>query len=942
MTGDNEDAFLRSAAAPDAEAIRVARQTDAWRTEAILRAQADLLNLVHDGIFVCDMNGVVRSWNRAAEALYGWTAEQAIGEVVHALLKTAFPRSLEQIERDVMRSGRWEGELVQTRRDGSQIVVASRWSLQRDESGAPAAILASNEDVTDRKRAEHAREQIEEQWRAAFESNPAMYFILDAAGAFLSINAAAAEQLDYRVSELIGQPVSSVFYEPDRDFVRTQVDACFAQPGRKMSWEARKIRKDGTMLWVREKANAVVLQNRPVLLVVCEDITEQKRAEEAVSRGAKVLRDVIDTIPALVFSTGSAPGDAWVNQRWVEYSGLSVEETKGLGWQSTIHPDDLDVHVAKWHRSLAGGEPFENEARHRSAKGDYRWFLVRAVPLRDEQGRIVRWYGTLTDVEDRKRTDALLAGERRILEMVARGDTLSRILDSVCRVVEEHAPDVLASILLIEDGRVKHGGAPSLPKAYVDAIEGAAIGPSAGSCGAAAWHGKQVVVSDIANDPLWTDYRDLALPHSLRACWSTPIMSAEGKVIGTFAMYYREPRSPCPRDQEIIEQITHLAGIAIERKLTEEKLRRSEAYLGEAQKLTHTGSWAADPATRKLLYGSEELLRIFGFDPQQGLPTRDALMERIHPEDRQAVFARVQKAVREKSHYIGEFRVLLPDGAVKYVEGTGHPVFNTRGEITAFVGTTVDVTERKRAEQERERLRQLEAELAHMNRMTMMSALTASLAHELNQPIAAAITNANACVRWLTRPEPDLEEARAAAMRIAKDGSRAAEIIDRLRSFYKKGGPPRRELVHVNDIAGEMMALLRQEADRHAIAMRSNFAPEVPKVVADPVQLQQVLMNLMLNGIEAMHETGGELIIKSDVVEDGQLLISVSDTGVGLPAGKAEQVFNAFFTTKPQGTGMGLAISRSIIESHGGRLWTADNTGRGATFYFTLPRETAG
>jgi PAS domain S-box-containing protein len=550
--------------------------------------------------------------------------------------------------------------------------------------------------------------------------------------------------------------------------------------------------------------------------------------------------------------------------------------------------------------------------------------------------------GHKRDIEDRKRTDALLAGERRILQMVAEGDVLAQILESVCRMVEEHTPGALASILLIEDGRVKHGGAPSLPKAYVEAIDGAAIGPSAGSCGTAAWLGRQVIVSDIASDPLWTGYRDLALPHALRACWSTPIMSAEGKVIGTFALYYREPRSPSSRDQEIIEQITHLAGIAIQRKLTEEKLRRSEAYLAEAQRLTKTGSWARDPVTNQFLYGSEELFRIFGFDPKDGLPSLDAFLERIHPEDRPRFLERLQKSVREKTHYGTEYRAALPDGTVKHIEATGHPVFDAGGEITAFVGTAVDVTERKRAEHEREQLRQLEAELAHMNRMTMMSALTASLAHELNQPIAAAITNANACLRWLARRRPDLEEARAAATRIAKDGTRAAEIIDRLRSFYKKGTPPRRALVHVNEIAGEMLALLRQEANRHAIAMRGDFAREIPKTVADPVQLQQVLMNLMLNGIEAMHGTGGELVVKCALAGDGELLVSVSDTGPGLPEGKAEQIFNAFFTTKPQGTGMGLAISRSIIESHGGRLWASDNAGRGATFHFTLPRETAG
>jgi len=253
------------------------------------------------------------------------------------------------------------------------------------------------------------------------------------------------------------------------------------------------------------------------------------------------------------------------------------------------------------------------------------------------------------------------------------------------------------------------------------------------------------------------------------------------------------------------------------------------------------------------------------------------------------------------------------------------------------VGTHVDVTERKRTEEERERLRRLEADLAHMNRVTMLGELASSLAHEINQPIAATSTSAQACLRWLTRNPPDLERARAAAMRIKKDGSRAAEIIQRLRAFYKTGAPPQRELVDINEVIGEMLVLLRNEAIRRSISSRTELAPQLPQVMADRVQLQQVLMNLMLNGIEAMTDGAGKLTIRSQRTDEGLLLISVCDTGVGLPAEKSDQIFNAFFTTKPQGSGMGLAISRSIVESHGGRLWATANPGRGATFHFTLP-----
>jgi signal transduction histidine kinase len=251
------------------------------------------------------------------------------------------------------------------------------------------------------------------------------------------------------------------------------------------------------------------------------------------------------------------------------------------------------------------------------------------------------------------------------------------------------------------------------------------------------------------------------------------------------------------------------------------------------------------------------------------------------------------------------------------------------------------VTERKRADEERERLRQVQADLAHLSRVTTMGELTASLAHEIRQPISAALTNAKTCLRWLSRDEPDVSEAGEAASRLVKDVTRAADIIGRIGSLFKKGAP-QRELVDVNDLIREMIVLLRSEASRYSISIRTELAEGLPKVMADRVQLQQVFMNLMLNGIDAMKETSGgsELAIKSGI-DDGQLLISVSDTGVGLPPEQGDQIFQAFFTTKDTGTGMGLPISRSIIESHGGRLWFTSNSERGATFQFTLPTTVA-
>jgi PAS domain S-box-containing protein len=492
-------------------------------------------------------------------------------------------------------------------------------------------------------------------------------------------------------------------------------------------------------------------------------------------------------------------------------------------------------------------------------------------------------------------------------------------------------------------------------------------------------------------------------------------------------------------------------------ELQEEKLQRSEAYLAEAQRLTHTGSWAWRVAGRDALHLSEEWYRIYGFDPENGPPAFEQLLQRIHPEDRATWQGALDRAIAEKSDYEVEVRILLPDATTKYIHTVGHPVLNASGDLVQFVGSSTDITERKRAEQatrllaaivesshdaivsksldgvitswnkgaerlfgyaaeeavgqnitmiipperrdeertiieqlrrgervdhfetvrmrkdgslldvsltispmkdasgrvvgasklarditERKRaeeaLRQAQVDLAHVSRVTTMGELTASLAHEVNQPIAAAVTDANTCLRWLTRDQPDLEEAREAASRMAKDATRAADIISRIRLLFKKASP-QRELVDVNEVVREMIVLLRSEATRYVISVRTELASDLPQVLGDRVQLQQVLMNLLLNGMDAMKDVDGprELIIKSQPAENNELQLSVSDTGVGLPRHQADQIFNAFFTTKTHGTGMGLRISRSIIESHGGRLRAADNSPRGASFCFTLP-----
>jgi PAS domain S-box-containing protein len=423
-----------------------------------------------------------------------------------------------------------------------------------------------------------------------------------------------------------------------------------------------------------------------------------------------------------------------------------------------------------------------------------------------------------------------------------------------------------------------------------------------------------------------------------RSVLCLPIVK-QTKLIG--ALYLENnltPRAFTSDRVAVLELLASQAAISLENASLYSDLQRSEAFLAEGQSLSHTGSFGWSVLSGEI-YWSEEAYNIFEYG-RAVKPTLELAFRRVHPDDRDLVQQTLDRATEARANLNFEHRLLMSDGSVKHLHVLARALETSSGTLE-YVGTVMEVTERKRADEERERLRQVQADLAHLSRVTTMGELTASLAHEIKQPIAAAVMNAHTCVRWLTRNHPDVEEARSAASRLVKDATRAADIIGRISLMFKKG-VLQRELVDVNELIREMIVLLRGEVNRYSVSIRTELAEDLPKVMADRVQLQQVFMNLMLNGIDAMKETpgGGELTIISEA-SDAQLLISVSDTGVGLPPEQADQIFRAFFTTKDNGTGMGLPISRSIIESHGGRLWAAGNSGRGATFQFTLPTTVA-
>jgi PAS domain S-box-containing protein len=381
-----------------------------------------------------------------------------------------------------------------------------------------------------------------------------------------------------------------------------------------------------------------------------------------------------------------------------------------------------------------------------------------------------------------------------------------------------------------------------------------------------------------------------------------------------------------------------LAVVVEEHTQSQLALRQSEDKLRLLLDSTGEGIYGIDLEER-CTFCNPACLRALGYEGVDELLGKN-MHDLIHYARADGTLYPVKECRNFRAVRAGE-GIHVDDEVLWRADGTSFPAElwsypQRRGqEVVGAVVAFIDITERKRAEEARDRLRQLEDDLAHINRVSTLGEMAASLAHEIKQPIAAAITSANSCIEWLAHEPPNLDRARAAAARIDRYGNRAAEIIDRIRSFYKKS-PRQRELVDVNGIIQEMLTLLKDEATQSSIATRTELAAELPKIKADRVQLQQVFMNLMLNAIEAMEDSGGELTVKSQL-QGGQLQFSVSDTGVGLPAEKMDQIFSAFFTTKPQGSGMGLSISRSIVESHGGHLWATANNGRGATFLFTLP-----
>ena len=752
------------------------------------------------------------------------------------------------------------------------------------------------------------------------------------------------EYTDLRVDEAGGQGWHTIIHPDDLPTLvaRWRSIVVSGEPG---DMVARLRRLDGEYRWFLISTNP--MRNKEGQIVkwfgVSTDIEDRRRAEEALRLRELSFSLIVESIPVPVAVTTPSGEVETLNRPTLEYFGKTFEELKGWKGSEVVHPDDLQHTIAAQMKAHETGSAYNVESRHLRFDGVYRWFNVLGLPLRDTDGSILRWFHILIDIDDQKRAEATLAAEKRLLGLVARGVPLPDVLEELCREVEDAAPGRFCSILLVDPGAETFsvGAGPILSDAYKAVLSGQTIDPDHDPAALAIALKAPVITTDPTSDPRWatSPWLPLMAEHGLRSCWAMPILSVSQDVLGVFAAYGRKPEGPTPGEMELIDQFIRIAGVAIARamadaviKAGEAEVRRAYDSLADAQRLSRTGSFIVDTLTDDHTW-SDEAYRIFEFEPATKV-TRQRVREAVHPDDlhiHESVYARRSEGEDVTFNY----RIVTASGAVKYLRGLEHLIEGVAGR-PLFIGAIQDVTETRVAEQALDKAR---SELNHAFRAMSLGVLTASIAHEVNQPLAGIMTNASTCLRMLSADPPNLDGARTTVQRTIRDGNRASEVIQRLRGLFARK-PPGMEPIDLNEAAREVLALSSSELQRRSVVLHTDLADGVPAVSGDRVQLQQVILNLILNAADAMSEMGDrprDMRIATRRDEIGEVTLSVSDAGVGIEPANLERLFDTFYTTKADGMGIGLSISRSIIEAHQGRLWATENDGPGATFWFSIP-----
>ena len=670
---------------------------------------------------------------------------------------------------------------------------------------------------------------------------------------------------------------------------------------------------------------------------------ERKRAAEQLSDTNEILQSILSNMGDAVIVADKGGHFLVFNpaaERMFGTSAMQMPFTEwsrryGLYLSDKITPFPHDQLPLT--RSIRGEEVDNVEMFLRHEKAPHGlWTEITGRPLRGANGDVLGGVIVCRDITELKEEEFFRAGQSRVLEMIAADGPLADVLTSLVLLMEGQADGLRCSILLLNrDGKhVRHGAAPNLPEAYVKAVNGAPIGPRNGSCGTAMYTRRPVVVADVMTDPLWTDYRELAQISGLRACWSTPILSAQGDVLGSFAMYRQENRGPRPEETRLTQIATHIAGIAIERQRQQEILREREARISLAAESADLAFWILYPE-QNTAWMSEKGRLIYGFDSKLPL-TCDLILSRVHPDERAAVKAAYDRSCALYGTFESEHRLRLPYGKTRWVIMRGRCLKDEEGNLVETIGVTLDVSAQKQADLQLQHQRD---EMAHRNRVSLMGEMTASFAHELNQPLTAIANNASAARRFLQRGNIDPALLQQLLQDMVADSQRAGEVIRGIRSLVRKETSVQ-TLLDLNSVITETVRLVSTDVLSRESVVTTELDPQLPQVSATLVQIQQVLLNLIINALDAMEglPPAERRVIVSTRSDRGDVAeVSVRDFGTGLPKDQPDKVFDHFFSTKQKGMGMGLTIVRSIIEAHGGTIVAENAPDRGARMVVRLP-----
>jgi PAS domain S-box-containing protein len=868
-----------------------------------------------------------------------------IGVIVAGSERTDFPRQTERLILSVAANQASIG-LQGARLLSEQRRVASE--LDRRVAQRTAELAAANEElrkeIADRKHAEEDLRSSEEKHRLVVETANDAVVSMDDNGTIQFANPATARILGYDPAELVGRPLTVIIPEFMRELHDRGFRRYLATGHRHINWQGTELtalRKDGREFPVEVSFGEMTRDGHQVFTGFIRDISERKQAADKLRASERSLRELTETIPQMLWSAEEDGTVNYCNQRTLDYTGMSAEEVRGSGWLTAVHPDDVEMATHDWLGSVTSGEAFHCEFRFRRAPNGYRWCISNAVPLRDLEGKVIRWFGTVIDLHDwREAQQALHAIQTRQVAVRAdvslafgQEESLEAILHECAESIVRHLDAAFARIwTLSRDGRMLELRSSAGLYTHVNGAH-SRIPIGQLKIGAIAREQKHVLSNDIVNDPRISD-KTWAANEGMSSFAGYPLLVGT-RTLGVMAMFSRKPLTT--GTAETLASIADLIAHGIERKHAEGRLRASERELSLIIETIPGLVWCA-AADGELNYLNRRILDYTGTSSDAW--ARLGWTNLLHPEDAEPTVRAWSSAVATGQSFETQCRLRRFDGVYRWFQVLGQPAHDDQGVVNRWYGLLLDIDDRKNTEED---LRKAQAQLMRATQVATIAELSASIAHEINQPLAAVVASGHACLRFLAAHPANLADAREAAESIVRDGKDIGEVVRRIRALFKRTNLEK-SLVDVNDVIGEVLRLVDGEITKRRILVETDLCKDAPLVSVDRVQLQQLILNLLLNGMEAMdpvHDRPRKLWIGCRLENSSQMLIEVRDQGVGLKD-HPDKLFDAFFTTKENGMGMGLAICRSIVEAHNGRLWAAPREGSGATFCFTLPVKASG